>query len=80
LINSGPTIDQTAGVQPEVNNGVGINTADPKFTLDVSGSDGLRVPVGTTAQRPAIPQAGVIRFNSTLGKFEGYDGTKWVPL
>jgi len=80
MIDLASVSDPLAGGQPEVNNGVGINTADPKFTLDVSGSDGLRVPVGTTAQRPAIPQAGVIRFNSTLGKFEGYDGTKWVPL
>ncbi len=31
------------------------------------------VPVGTTAQRPASPIIGMIRFNTTLGQFEGCD-------
>jgi hypothetical protein len=35
------------------------------------------VPTGTTAQRDGSPGAGYFRFNSTLGKFEGYSGTAW---
>lgn len=34
------------------------------------------LPAGTTAQRPASPSAGFIRYNSTTGKFEGY-GSAW---
>ena len=34
------------------------------------------VPAGTTAQRPA-EVTGQFRFNTTLGKFEGYNGTAW---
>ena len=34
------------------------------YTADVD--SGLVLPVGTTAQRPAIPEAGMIRYNSTL--------------
>lgn len=34
-------------------------------------------PVGTTAQRDASPATGYFRFNTTLGKFEGYTGTAW---
>ena len=35
------------------------------------------VPAGTTAQRDGSPLAGFFRFNTTLGKFEGYNGTAW---
>ena len=34
------------------------------------------VPAGTTAQRPA-EVTGQFRFNTTLGKFEGYNGSAW---
>ena len=34
------------------------------------------LPNGTTAQRPASPSAGYIRYNTTTGKFEGY-GSAW---
>lgn len=36
-------------------------------------------PSGTTAQRPATPAAGMMRYNSTTGKFEGYT-TSWGTL
>jgi hypothetical protein len=35
------------------------------------------LPVGTTAQRDGSPSAGYLRFNSTEGQFEGYDGSEW---
>lgn len=38
------------------------------------------LPVGTTAQRPTNSIPGMIRFNSELGEFEGYNGTAWGPL
>ena len=54
------------------NNRVGIKTASPAVSLDVgTATDAIRLPVGTTAQRPT-PATGQIRYNSTLGRFEGY--------
>lgn len=35
------------------------------------------VPTGTTAERDLSPVLGYFRFNSTLGKFEGYTGSAW---
>ena len=32
----------------------------------------LKVPAGTTAQRPSTPVSGDIRYNSSTQKFEGY--------
>ena len=37
------------------------------------------LPVGTTAQRDSSPAAGMIRYNSTLGQFEGYT-TAWGAI
>lgn len=37
------------------------------------------LPVGTTAQRDTSPAAGMIRYNSTLGQFEGYT-TTWGAI
>ena len=37
----------------------------------------VQVPTDTTGNRPSAPAAGMIRFNSTLGAFEGYDGVQW---
>lgn len=38
------------------------------------------VEVGTSAQRPASPSTGVARFNTTLNKYELYDGANWLQL
>ena len=48
-------------------------------TIDVLGNTALKVPVGTTAQRPTAA-TGQIRFNSTTGGFEGYTGNTWGSL
>jgi len=39
----------------------------------------IQLPAGTTAERPT-PSAGMIRFNTTIKRFEGYNGTDWVPM
>ena len=58
---------------------IGINTSSPVYELDMSGStDALRVPVGTTGQRPT-GATGIIRYNSTTGAYEGStDGSTYV--
>ena len=39
--------------------------------VSFSATNAIKIPVGTTAQRPSNA-AGLIRYNSTLGQFEGY--------
>ena len=41
---------------------------------------GLRIPVGTTAQRSGSPATGDLRFNSTLGSAEIYDGSAFTAV
>jgi hypothetical protein len=38
------------------------------------------LPSGTTAQRPGTPLSGMIRFNTTIGKAEQYDGVSWQAI
>ena len=47
-----------------------------KFT----GTDSIRLPSGTTAQRNSSPTAGDIRFNSTTNLSEYYTGTDWKSI
>lgn len=63
-----------------VTNKIGIGTSTPRTTLDIAATDAVIVPVGTTAQRPQQPVVGMIRFNASTGKLEGYTTTGWVAL
>ena len=40
----------------------------------------LRIPVGTTAQRSGSPATGDLRFNSTLGSAEIYNGSEFTAV
>jgi hypothetical protein len=63
------------------NDRIGIHTATPSYVLDIgSSTDALRVPVGTTGQRPT-GATGIIRFNTTTGTYEGcQDGSTFVAI
>jgi len=60
---------------------VGVRTSSPAYDLDVGGStDALRLPNGTTGERPT-GATGLIRFNTTTGKYEGcQDGSTYVDF
>ena len=80
-INVSDTADGTgAGLfWDDANDRVGINTSTPTSTLQITGTDGVVIPVGTTAQRSTATQ-GKIRYNTTLAQFEGYTGSSWGPF
>jgi hypothetical protein len=42
-----------------------------------AGTGAMKVPTGTTGARPATPLQGMIRFNTTDGEWEGWDGLEW---
>jgi hypothetical protein len=55
-------------------------------SLDVNGAaafnttSAVKIPVGTTGQRPGTPVAGQMRYNSTLDQAEVYSGTEWKAV
>ncbi|MCG2724826.1 MAG: hypothetical protein L6420_00990, partial [Elusimicrobia bacterium] len=57
---------------------VGIGTTSPVATLHIGGTGAIKIPVGTTAERPASPAAGMMRFNSGTVSMEYYNGTAWL--
>ncbi len=58
---------------------VGIGTATPGVKLSVASTDAIQVPVGTTAERPT-GASGYVRYNTTLGSFEGHNGSDWGSI
>lgn len=50
--------------------------ADVQFT----GTGRMLFPKGTTAQRPASPTAGSVRYNTDLNYLENFNGTVWKPV
>ena len=48
--------------------------------VDIDATTALIIPVGTSAQRPASPLDGMIRFNDDDDKVEVYDGVDWVQV
>jgi hypothetical protein len=45
-----------------------------------NGTGFLKIPSGTTAQRPASPVVGMIRYNTTNSEFEAYSNVSWLAL
>ena len=78
--NSGGTHDTRMTITSSGN--VGIGELNPAVSLDIgSKTDAIKVPNGTTAQRPT-GAAGHIRYNTTTDKYEVYDygASEWVDL
>ena len=46
---------------------------------EFNGTGALKLPVGTTGQQPT-PTTGMVRYNSTIGQFEGYYASSWSSL
>ena len=77
----------TIGTLASANLGL-ATLASPSFTgtatfagdVALSGTGFLDLPVGTTAERPGSPTSGMVRFNTSLVTFEGYDGTAWGAI
>ena len=56
---------------------VDVQASNGVLSYADSATGGLFLPTGTTAQRPASPVTGQIRFNSTTNAVEVYNGTAW---
>jgi hypothetical protein len=55
-----------------------LKSSSGVVTIDETGA--LVLPVGGTADRPANNQVGMVRYNDSDNRFEGYDGTAWAEL
>ena len=68
------------GRQFNVNESQVLSEIIPANTaLTINSTGALTIPVGITGERPT-PATGMIRFNTTDGRFEAYDGMAWTGL
>lgn len=69
---------------PQITVGANVVKTDTPNTLtqynQFTATSAVKVPVGTTAQRPATPNRGDLRFNQTTNQYEGFDGTVWGSI
>jgi len=56
-----------------------INLDADSGTVRISSTGALLLPNGTSAERPSVPELGMIRYNTDINFFEGYDGN-WTVL
>jgi len=79
---SGLLTTDTLQVAGDANIGGAINTASVSTSGDIaqSGTGVFNIAKGTTAQRPSAPVTGAIRYNTTLGYLENYNGTAWIAV
>lgn len=69
--------------ETSVTNGNGVSGNPTIGIADnpvLPGNQGVTPPSGTTAQRPGSPGNGVLRYNSTTGQCEFYDGESWTVI
>ena len=85
LVKGAGTSAVTASLVYDSGSGVGLGTTSPNASalLDVqSTTKGLRLPNMTTVQKTAIatPAAGLLVFDTTLGKACVYTGAAWQTI
>jgi hypothetical protein len=68
-----PSVDDTT---IEFNGSIELSIVD---NVDLPGTGKVGIPKGTTAQRPGSPSAGMFRYNTETGEFEGYT-TEWGAI
>ena len=73
-----PTTDNTIVLGNNTATGpkVGVGTYTPQSKLDVNGD----IRVGGTTAPCSVANEGAIRYESSSKKFQGCDGSNWVPL
>jgi hypothetical protein len=77
--NIGVTLSTATFAAPPI-----IGNATPNLgyftTIELTDTTASTLNRGTTAQRPATPVEGMVRYNSTTTKFEGYTAGAWGAL
>jgi hypothetical protein len=77
--NIGVTLSTATFAAPPI---IGNATPNSAYftTIELTSTSASTINRGTTAERPGTPVAGMIRYNSTTTKFEGYTAGAWGSL
>lgn len=83
---AGQKVDIAGALESDSSNVVGNETVGGNLSVEggltvagtVNGTGAIKIATGTTAERPASPVAGQLRFNTTSNALEVYSGTTWI--
>jgi trimeric autotransporter adhesin len=72
------------GTADQISVANGNGTGNPTIAIAnnpvLSGTEGFTVPAGTSAERPAVPNNGEIRYNTSLNRLEAYVNGAWATM
>lgn len=57
-----------------------FNSLTVSGNVDNNSTGYFDLPTGTTAQRPSVGNSGMVRFNTSINQFEGYNGSNWGTI
>lgn len=83
---SGPTKPQITSIHTSSGTldavTLNYNSTGDEVVVEFGQTGAIQIPSGTTAQRPSsiTPAAGMLRYNTSNGEAEIYDGTAWGAL
>jgi hypothetical protein len=85
VIDTSGNIDATqvsVGGSTVIDSSGNVNAAS-EFTINgssVLSGDSFTIPSGTTGERPASPELGMLRYNTDNSELEQYDGSEWSGI
>jgi hypothetical protein len=84
IINSAEVITGNLRISGNTINATGVNQnieliPSGSGVVKINSTQSLQIPVGSSGQRPTAA-TGQIRYNTDLGRFEGYNGSVWYQL
>lgn len=76
--NSLITSDTAADIEVTTLSNSDVNITTGSGVVRVDATSALKIPVGMGTERPAVPEAGYIRFNTQTAEAEIFDGVSWT--